>query len=106
MILQDVIVHFQNFDPSYEIRNGINVLLQEIQDKSPDGATIKASFSQTSGAFLGAVSVASSVGNFCASATGNVLKEVTGTISEQMKYQIGKWKLRRFSENLKQLDYK
>jgi hypothetical protein len=106
MMLQDVIVNFQNFDPSYEIRTGINTLLSEIQDKSPDGSAIKASFSHTSGAFLGAISVVSSVGNFCATATGNALKEVTGTLADQVKHQIEKWKLRRFPERLKQLEVK
>ncbi len=95
-MLQDVVVQFQDFDPSYEIRNAINSLLTEIQDTSPDGSTIKASFTQSSGAFLGAVSVVSSVGNFCVSATGRVLKEVTGTLAQQMSGQLEKWKLRRF----------
>jgi hypothetical protein len=89
---------YHGFHPSEYTKSQVDSTLQEIYDESPDGACLRADFSQVGNLLKGIIEVQSSAGAFFASAVGGGLNQVTDRLLDQMRRRLKRWKMKRFSE--------
>jgi len=104
MKIGDIRIRYHGFHPSEYMKSHLDSIMQEIYDESPDGCSLRASFSRHKDILKGIIQVTSPAGHFFASATGKGLHEVANRLLLQMRRRLDKWKSKRFShESLKHL---
>ena len=94
---QAAMVQFKGFHPSDYTKNYLEHILSHIQEESPYGSALRATFSRENNVIRGMVRVTSSAGRFFAIAEGSRLHEVGQKLNQQMRRQLEKWKSLRFS---------
>jgi ribosome-associated translation inhibitor RaiA len=95
MFKDEVSIQYQGFHPSEFTRSHVSLVMSELQDEAPYGATLKGTFSRRDDQFKATVTIYSSAGRFFATATGRKLKQVTDQILRQLRRQLEHWKSRR-----------
>lgn len=99
MLLDNILLKFQGFHPSDFTRSYLNDKMRAIQDGSPYGSNLQATFTRRDHLFKGVVTIYSSAGKFFAVASGTKLKEVTHKLLEQIRKQLDRWKSQRFQRD-------
>lgn len=95
MFKDEVSIQYQGFHPSEFTRTHVSLVMSELQEEAPYGATLKGIVSRKEDQFKAMVTIYSSAGKFFATATGRKLKNVTDQILRQIRRQLGQWKSRR-----------
>ncbi|MBS1970940.1 MAG: hypothetical protein JSU04_11570 [Bdellovibrionales bacterium] len=95
MFKDEVSIQYQGFHPSEFTRSHVSLVMSELQDEAPYGATLKGIFMRREDQFKATVTIYSSAGKFFATATGRKLKNVTDQILRQIRRQLEQWKSRR-----------
>jgi hypothetical protein len=96
MLAEDINIQFANFEPSHELRSGLDILLNQLHRKSPNKAFLSATFTLTNGIFEGAINVTSAAGNFVANATDVQMLDLGHKLAEKLLGQLDNWKALRF----------
>lgn len=96
MSSENSLIKFQGIHPSSFTRSYLKDKMDAIQDESPYGSNLNATFSRRNHLFKGIVTIHSSHGKFFAAASGTKLKEVTHSLMDQIRKQLGRWKAQRF----------
>lgn len=92
---------FQGFHPSSFTRSYLQDRMDQLLDESPDGATLKATFSRDGHSFKGLIAINSSAGRFFSVAQGTRLKEVVNNLTKQIRRDLARWKVKRFDTDQK-----
>jgi len=92
MYLDTVNFQFHGFHPSDFTRNYLTSLLEEMQEESPYGATLRGNFTRHGKEFKATVEIHSKAGHFFARANGHRVREVGQRMLEQIRRQLAKWR--------------
>lgn len=96
MLSEDVKIKFRGFEPSYDVRSMIDILLNELHLVSPSRSFLSASFTLTNGLFEGVIKVTSSAENFVVNATDVTLNGLRHKLFDKLGGQLKDWKKLRF----------
>lgn len=98
MLAEEVKVKFLGFEPSYDVRSGVDILLNQLHLKSPSQSFLSAKFTMTNGIFEGVIKITSSAGNFVAKATDTHITNLGHQLMDKVISQLDKWKSLRFEK--------
>jgi hypothetical protein len=96
MLAEDVKVDFAGFEPSYDVRSALDILLSEIHLKSPHQSLMEATFTLTNGIFEGVLKITSQAQNFVAKGADSQVADMGQKLMENVISQLDKWKSLRF----------
>jgi hypothetical protein len=96
MLSEDVRIDFTGFEPSYDVRSMLDILLSEIYHRSPNQSFLQATFSLTNGIFEGAINITSKAGKFVANATDADVTDMGEKLIKNTIGQLNAWKSLRF----------
>lgn len=96
MLMDDLLLRFQGFQPTEEVRSYLNERMSELQEEAPYGARLDATFSRHGQSMKGVVTIHSFAGKFFAVASGANLVDVTQRLIERLRRRLDRWKSRRF----------
>jgi hypothetical protein len=95
MLAEDFRLKFKGFEPTEEIKKGIDALLREIHLKSPSQSFLKATFTFTEGLFEGVIDITSSAGRFVSRAADTDIRDVGSKVFSGIRGELDRWKSRR-----------
>jgi hypothetical protein len=96
MLSEDVKVGFSGFEPSYDVRSMLDILLSEIYHRSPHQSFMEATFTLTNGIFEGAINITSQAGDFVAKAADPLVADMGQKLIANTLGQLNAWKSLRF----------
>lgn len=96
MLAEDVKIRFLGFEPSYDVRSTLSILLDQLHLKSPSKSFLSVKFTMTDGIFEGVVKITSSAESFVAKATDVHITELGKKLVNKTLAQLDGWKALRF----------
>jgi hypothetical protein len=92
MAFEDVLVKFENFEPSDEVRIGFDQLVKVVYAESPSGCFVKANLKKVGTQYQGSIEVSFTGGKFEAYAEHTEFKVVRIQLGEQVRFKIQDWR--------------
>lgn len=89
------VIQFKGFHPSDYTVSYLQSVIAHMQEESPYGAALRATFKRQNDRIVGMVKITSAAGRFFAKAQGTRLHEVGHRLNQQMRRHLDKWKTLR-----------
>lgn len=96
MPFNSLLIKYNGFHPSRFTESYLSSMMEELQHESPQGSTLRATFSRKDKVIKGVVQISSAAGPFFAVASGAGLKEVSKKLILQMRRRLEKWKSKKW----------
>lgn len=96
MLSEDVKIDFAGFEPSYDVRSTLDILLSDLYRLSPHQSFMEATFTLTNGIYEGAINITSKAGDFVAKATDSQVTDMSQKLIKNAIGQLNAWKSLRF----------
>jgi ribosome-associated translation inhibitor RaiA len=89
-------IRFHGFHPSDYVKDVINTKMSELLEEAPEGAQLKASFTQKGEEFRGVVNLRSANRQIVSLAANPNMHTAISKLSSHIRRQLGKWKSMRY----------